>query len=115
MTESLRQIRNELEEICQVLQRPAPEVLDSCLPRLAAAVSSMEASRSQWTQLAGSREGAAEARLVRRALSNARRLLDNAAQFHSGWRKLRAALTGGYRADGSVGEISMPRRIFVQG
>jgi hypothetical protein len=98
-----------------MLQRPTPEVLDSCVAHLAAVTAEIQATRPQWPRLVGNREAAGEARLVRRALTNARRLLDNAAQFHSGWRKLRAALTGGYRADGSAAEIAVPCRIFIQG
>ena len=115
MTESFRNVRRELEEVCRMLLRPTPEVLESCVARLAAITTEIEATRPQWPGLIGNRETAVEARMVRRALSNARRLLDTAAQFHSGWRKLRAALTGGYRADGSAAEIALPCRIFVQG
>ena len=115
MTESVQQIRRDLEEVCQMLLRPTPEVLDTCAERLAAAISHMEASRAQWPELARNRQAAAEIQRVRRTLANAGRLLDNAAQFHFGWRKLRAVLTGGYRADGSVAEMALPRRIFVQG
>jgi hypothetical protein len=115
MTKSLQHIRRELEEVCQMLLRPTPEVLDSCASRLVCITAEIEATRPQWPALAGKCEAAVEARLVRRALAHIRLLLDNAAQFHSGWRKLRAVLIGGYRADGSAAEIAMPRRIFVQG
>ena len=98
-----------------MLLRPTPAVMDACAARLAAAAAAMEAGRSQWPGLAGDRSAAAEARQVSRALANARRLLDSSAQFFSGWQRLRGALTGGYRADGSAAEMTAPRRIFVQG
>lgn len=115
MTESLQHIRRELEGVCHMLLRPDPERLDACVEILAAIAAEIEATRPQWPGLVGNRDLAVEALLVRRSLSNARHLLDNAARFHFGWRKLRAVLTGGYRMDGSVAEIAMPRRIFVQG
>ena len=115
MTESLQHIRSELEEICHALLRPTPEVLDSCAARFSAITSEIEATQPQWPGLVGNRDAAVEAQGVRRALSSARRLLDSAAQFHSGWRKLRAVLAGGYRVDGSVAEVATPHRIFVQG
>lgn len=115
MTESLRNVRHELEEVCHMLLQPTPEVLDACMTRLAAALAQMQATRPEWPQLVEDCSAAVEARLVRRALSNVRRLLENSARFHSGWRRLRAALTGNYQADGSVAEGAMPRRIFLQG
>jgi hypothetical protein len=98
-----------------MLVRPTPQVLEECAARLASVASAIEASRPEWPHLVGNREAAAEALLVRRALSHARRLLQSSAQFHSGWQRLLAVLTGGYRPDGSVAELTAPCRIVAQG
>ncbi len=113
--ESLRLVHRELEQVSQMLLRPSPEVLNACEERLARAAAEMEASRPDWNEAARDRQAGEQARLVRRALRHAQRLLENAARFHAGWRRRRAAMNGEYRADGSMPDLRCPVRIFVEG
>jgi len=115
VTVSLRKARSQLERVCQMLMLPSPAVLDGCENVLASAAAEMEASRPGWHEAAGDRLAAEEARLTRRALKQAQRLLENAANFHARWQRMRAAMTGGYQADGTPGQLRRPGRIFVKG
>jgi hypothetical protein len=113
---SLRQARAQLEHVCQMLVWPSPEILDSCENLLAATARELDASRPSWRRGAGDSHAVAEARLARMALRNVQRLLQNAASFHLRWQRIRAAIGGGYRADGAPGELRYTgRRIFVEG
>lgn len=115
VTVSLRKARSQLERVCQMLMWPSPEVLGGCENALASAEAEMEASRLGWQAAAGDRLAAEEARLTRRALKQAQQLLENAANFHARWQRMRAAMTGGYQADGTPGQLRRPGRIFVKG
>jgi hypothetical protein len=112
---SLRKARSQLESVCQMLLWPSPEVLSSCESVLASAAAEMEAGRPGWLLAAGDRRAGEEARLTRKALKHALRLLENAANFHGRWQRMRAAMTGGYQADGTPGQVSSRARIFVRG
>jgi hypothetical protein len=95
---------------------PTPEVLDSCGNLLASAAAGLEASRPGWRTAAGDRLAVEEARLARNALKHVQRLLENAANFHARWQRIRATIGGGYRADGAPGQLRYAaRRIFVKG
>ncbi|HUK17634.1 MAG TPA: hypothetical protein VLW65_14510 [Bryobacteraceae bacterium] len=113
--ESLRRVHRELEQVCEMLLRPSPEALNDCEQRLARATVEMEASRPAWSEAARDRQAGEQARLVRHSLHHAQRLLENAARFHAGWRRRRAAMNGEYRADGSIPDLRCPARIFVEG
>ena len=113
--ESLRKAREQLEQVCQMLLRPSARVLNDCEERLASAAAELEAGRPEWKQAAGDGQAAEEARLARQAFFHARRLLENAARFHAGWRRVRASLTGEYRADGSLPDLCCPTRVLVEG
>jgi len=112
---SLGKARGQVELVCQMLLRPSPEVLSGCENVLTAAVAEMEASRPGWRGMAGDRRAGEEARRTRKALQHARRLLENAVNFHRRWQRMRAAMTGGYQADGTPGQFSSPSRILVKG
>lgn len=110
---SLRQARSQLERACQMLLWPSAEALNGCGSLLASVAAEMEASRPGW--LMAGRLGAEEAQLTRKALKHARRLLENAADFHSRWQRIRRAMTGGYQADGTPGQVPCTARIFARG
>jgi hypothetical protein len=114
-TASLRRVRGELEEICEMLLGPSPEVLNACQSLMATVAAEMESTRPDWRRASGDTQAAEEARRVRRTWIRARRLLENAARFHAGWRDRRAAMSSEYRADGSLPELRCPARIFVEG
>jgi hypothetical protein len=115
VTEPLRRARRELEQVTVMLLRPSPEVLYSCEQRLATAIAEIEASRPEWKHAAGDEHAMKEARLTRQAFRHTRRLLENVVRFHAGWARVRASLTGGYRADGSVQDLPCPVRVLVEG
>jgi hypothetical protein len=112
-TESLRKARMELEEVCRMLIRPSPEVLQDCEQRLRKAAEEMEAGRPLWS--VADSQAASEARSTRQALRHVHRLLGNAAKFFVGWQRIRTAMAGQYRADGSLPELRCPARICVRG
>ena len=113
---SLRRARTQLEHVRRMLISPSPEVLDNCENLLAATARELDASRPGWQQSIGDGPAVAEARLARKALQNVGRLLENAASFHMRWQRIRAAIGGGYRADGAPGQLRhAARRIFVEG
>ena len=112
---SLRRARLELEQVGQALLRPSPEILNACEQRLDAAAAEMEATRPEWPQAVGDPQAAEEARLVRLSFCRARRLLEDAMRFHAGWKRIREAMSGEYRPDGSVSELRCAARIFVEG
>ena len=112
---SLRNARLQLEEVCEALLHPSAEVVSRCELRLSAVYQELESSRPAWHNAAADRAAAAEATGVRRNFLLARRLLDNAGHFYEGWRKMRAVMTGQYGPDGSVAELRVPARVFVQG
>ena len=116
MLASLREARSLLERVCALLIRPSPEVLDRCEGLLVSASVELAWRRPpQPGERAGGRAGA-EARLVRKALQDARRLLENAASFHARWQRIRASIVGGYRADGAPGQLqSACGRISLEG
>lgn len=112
---SLGRARSELEEICDLLLRPSPEVIYACQSLMASAAAEVESTRPDWHESAADARAAEEARLVRLTWRRARRLLDNAVRFHAGWLQRRAAISGEYRADGSLPELRCPARIFFEG
>lgn len=113
--ESLRNARCEFEAVTGLLLRPTPDVLGDCEERLARAAVEMEAGRPFWSEAVGDREAAFEARSARKALEHTKRLLENAARFYNGWRRLRAAGDGQYGADGSLPELRCAARILARG
>jgi hypothetical protein len=114
-SELLLKARRELEQVSQLLLRPSPEVLLACEQRLSKAASEMEAGRPLWKGLEADGQAAGEARAARHALQHVRRLLENAAQFYTGWQRIRAGLNGQYRPDGSLPELRCPARVLVRG
>jgi hypothetical protein len=115
VTDSLRKARLELEQVCRMLLRPSPEILEACEERLAKVAKEIEASRPLWREARNDIQVVGEARSVKRALQRVRRLLDTAARFHAGWRRIRAGMSGQYQSDGSLPEIRCRARIFVRG
>lgn len=115
-TASLRKARSQLERVCQMLLWPSPEVLDSCGNLLASATAELEANRPAWQTASGGRLAAEEAQLTRRVVKHTQRLLENAANFHARWQRIRATLSGGYQADGAPSQMRCAvRRISVEG
>ena len=112
---SLREVHLQLERVCRILLWPSPEALDGCENLLASAAAELEASQSGWQKAAGDRLAGEEARLARKTLGRAGRLLGNASNFHARWQRMRAAMSGGYQADGAPGQLRCPTRIFVEG
>lgn len=113
---SLREARTQLEQVCQMLVWPSPDILDNCENLLAATVRELDASRPSWPRAVGDSHAVVEARLARKTLQNVHRLLENAASFHVRWQRIKAAIGSGYQADGAPGQLRYAaRRIFVEG
>jgi hypothetical protein len=98
--------QQEIEEACRLLIDPSPENLDRCSTVLTGAIS----------RLSQSRPPASEARTVRVLVKRVVRLLEAAASYRYGWRRvLQAMSAGGYTPAGDPAVSSEPRRIWMEG
>jgi hypothetical protein len=110
----LRDARLQLDEVCAMLLRPSPEVLDACESRLMAVVAKLESSRTDWSRAAGDALASVEAVGARKALRRASRLLNLAAAFYAGWQRIRVIADGGYGADGAPVQMRHRARLVAE-
>jgi hypothetical protein len=109
----LRSARSELEQVCKLLESPAPATLDRCAVIMERVIPELQAARSGIAQ-AGA-DGVAEARRLRAVVHRARSLLELAMRYHAQWRSILAGMSGGYTMLGAPAPILSQSRVFIQG
>jgi DNA repair ATPase RecN len=109
----LRSARSELEHVCKLLESPAPASLDRCAAIMGRVVAELEAARRDISQ--AGELAAAEARRLQPVIHRVRSLLELAARYHSRWRQILAAMSGGYTVMGAPTPIRSQARFSIQG
>ena len=112
---ALHKARLQLEEAGRLLVQPAPAALASCETLLASAIAELESTRQSWRYAAGDVLAGNEARVLRKSVKLAHRLLENAANFYERWRGITAPAGIVYQADGRPRPVRQPARILVNG
>jgi hypothetical protein len=110
----LDRVESALARVCRDLVAPSPAVLDGCSRTLESAFGELREFRRG---LEGRAEPEARARLLklRASLRLASRLLDTAAEFHTGWSRILGAMTGGYTPEGSAAVLTTRPRVCLEG
>ena len=113
--EQLNATRLELDRVCGLLTTPSPPSMDACTALLQAAASRLADCRPRWALQAGDPAALEEAWRLRRSFTRAGRLLQHAAEFHTGWERIRGAMAGGYTAGGEPAPVVHGSRICLEG
>jgi hypothetical protein len=108
----LRSARAALERICKMLESPSPATLDACADAMERIIGDLQAGR-QW--MAQAEEVGAEARRLRSVILRVRALLNLAANYHFGWRRILAGMSGGYTVLGAPAPLHTRARVSIQG
>jgi len=111
----LDDIGKQLEEACELLLRPSPEVLDECATRCQQAAAELAASLPGLHLERGKPEVLAAAQRLSAAVRSARRLLENAAAYHNRWQALLGAMSGGYLRSGKAAPLVHSERFILRG
>jgi hypothetical protein len=105
-----------LEQVCSVLLRPSPEVLDECAFRCQQAAAELASCLPHLHSARGRPKALAAAQRLQAAIRSARLLLENAAAFHDGWRAILGAMSGGYTCQGEPAPVVVhSRRLVLRG
>ena len=107
---ALARATRQVEQACDLLVAATPEAMAQSPAVLAEAVSELRDLRQRTGPFRGP-----EARSLRNAVLKARRLLEQAARFHTRWQAILAAMSVGYNAQGNAAEIPSRRRTFWEG
>jgi hypothetical protein len=107
--------REAVEQVCAWLEAPSPNNLDRSAAALAAAAATLSGQDSWLPAARGNPQAIAEAWGLRRGVSLARKLLDSANRYHSGWRRIRAVMTDGYQPGGASTPAPPAGTISLQG
>ena len=111
---ALRAARRETAEACAWLSQPCPNRLELSSAALARAVSAIEGWSDDLENLEDFAEAQAEAVRLREAVRKGRRLLDNAAEFHRGWRQLLGSMVSGYTSQGEAAPVAASGRLVLE-
>jgi hypothetical protein len=107
--------RAAVEQSCQLLLHPSPEVLDRCYGFLSAAIGEMAAGREQMGPSKGDLEMLAEVREIQAKVRLAGCLLENAAAYHLRWNRILGSMMRGYTARGEPPVVERPGSLAVEG
>lgn len=107
--------RAAVEQSCQLLLDPSPEVLDRCAGFLSAAIGELAAGRDQMRPSEGDLEVLADIREIRAKARLAGCLLENAAAYHFKWHRILGSMMRGYTARGEPPVVERPGRLAVEG
>ncbi len=111
----LRTARESVRKARRLLAAPSPEALDVCSQTLEEAVACLSGLGPGLATEGGDPQLAAEAVALRRDVSRLGELLENAAAFHHGWRRLAFPAGDGYTAGGGTAETVPPPRFSAEG
>ncbi len=92
-----------------------PDALARCTSMLDGAAAELHVCRSHLAAHRGNPTLLSQAREIRRRLERLRRLLDQAAGFHNGRRRVLGGMLAGYTAGGAAAEWRPPARLSVRG
>ena len=115
LVEQLMSARQQLDFACGLLAKPSPEALECCSSVLEAAGRRLAECQPNFSQQAGNAAALEEAWRLRRSFVRTSRLLQNAADFHLNWLRLRGAMTGGYTGNGEAAPLVHGSRISLHG
>lgn len=119
--EQIRAVRLSVDRTIDLLLSPSPAALDRCSQILETAGRQLAKFQPLLGQKRGTRaadeeaKGLEEAKKLRWSVIRASRLLDGAAKFHDGWRRLRDTLTAGYTERGAPAPAPARCRILIHG
>jgi len=112
LPETLRRASANVQQSCEMLRCPTPEVLDRCSALLQTAVRDLIGSHPEPD---GKASALGEARQLLKAVRHARVLLDKASAFREAWSRRLAAMTAGYTARGEPASVNHSFRLAVRG
>ncbi len=103
--------REMTERACRILESPTAENLEACRILLETAV-----GKVQCLKLASPDSGArAEVLRLRNVVRRAAALLQNAAEYHTGWTRLLGVRSGGYERSGEPAGIARRPSVSLEG
>ncbi|MBZ5725988.1 MAG: hypothetical protein LAP87_13435 [Acidobacteriia bacterium] len=114
-TERLAAARSELGRACDMLVSPSPEMLDRCSAVLAQVAGELAGTADWLPQARANPLALAEACRVRGAVMRARKLLQNASDYHLHWTQILGAMSAGYTAQGAAAPVVHRSRVCLRG
>jgi hypothetical protein len=115
VAERLASARSAVEQSCQLLLNPSPEILDRCFQVLSVAIGELAAGRDLMAPFKGDSGVLAEVREIRAKVHLAGHLLENAAAYHAKWNRILGSMLQGYTARGDPPTVARPGRLRVEG
>lgn len=118
--ERLAAARASVERASQLLLSPTPEQMDGCARQLETAISEITEFRNSGPLtppggVAPRQEALGEARLLKRSIVRAARLLESAASYHANWIRCLGALSAGYTPQGQPATVEHHVRLLARG
>ena len=115
LIQGFRTARADVERVCTLLISPTPEVLDQCPNWLQRAGEALANLRPGLGPAKGNPQALAEAQQLHAAVGRARRLLDNAADYHRRWNQIMGTMSAGYLPGGDAAPVYRPGRVCLRG
>jgi hypothetical protein len=112
-SERLAAVQSAVDRACQLLLSPTPQQLDACARLLETAVSELSALPD--TAPESKNDARAQARLLKKSIGRADRLLESAAEFYSNWIRFLGALCAGYTGQGQPASVEHDARLLARG
>ena len=119
-SERLAAARAAVERASQFLLSPTPEQMDGCARQLETAISEITEFHNTVTLTepgsgAPRQDAIGQARLLKRSIVRAARLLESAALYHANWIRCLGALSGGYTPQGQPAAVERHVRLLARG
>jgi len=114
MEERLAKARAAVEQSCQLLLTPFPDVLDQSTRLLSQAIGELSAGRDSIQTQSTSSSTLLEFRILQSRIRLAGRLLETAASHYYGWDRVLRSMVAGYTSDGQAAAISHGGRLTVE-
>lgn len=119
-SERLAAARTAVERASQLLLSPTPEQMDGSARQLETAISEITEFRNCGTltepgSVALRQEAMGQARLLKRSIFRAARLLESAALYHAHWLRCLGALSAGYTPRGQPAAVEHHVRLLARG
>jgi hypothetical protein len=107
---ALELARRDVEAACRLLETPTPAQMDASTAALSAAVERLRnIPRFQPP------DGGAEARLLQHSVNKARRLLEQANEYHACWARVLFGMSGSYTHYGALEPLRLGPRFCQEG
>jgi hypothetical protein len=113
--ERLAEARTAVEQSCQLLLTPFPDVMDRSSGLLAHALATVSAERVRILQQPPNSNLLAEFRLLQSKIHLAGQLLETAASYYNGWDRVLRSMVAGYSSSGAAASLSRGGRLAVSG